>query len=615
MTSWTRSSRRWWPAGRNWAVRHIGSGVAAQGEMRRTDYVWNDPEGRVSIHLPLDVVSRLGLDAMEAYKSVPHGGLEIGGLLLGRRVGGTIYIDGFEPVESEHRLGPHYKLSERDTQVFEDALKRYSSAIGIYRTQTRLDSLALQVDDAELFSRYFNGPDNVYLLIQPSTGRAAFFLPQDGSLALIHEFPFRASDLPAEAEEQDEVPATPAPAPAAAMPVAIPVAVPHDAAREPVRDPGPVPPTARKTPWFVPVAAVLCGMACGALLYEAAHDAARRPAPAPMASAPAVIPASAPPRQAEVPGHIVLNVQRDGPSIRLLWDRNSPVIRNAAKGIVYIHDGEHESQLTLDPKELNTGLISYWPETRDVTFRMEIYATGHSSDDSIRVVGGTPVPVAQTRPAPVASSRPTPMPPAAVPAPPQRVPATQGSASRTETRPAVIAAPAPAPAAPPAPVVAESRPSPFNAPPKPTAVAPAPVAAAPPLPKPTEAQVSVRVEPVGGRGVLSRIPFLRRFRKQPQAFVPPTPLHEVKPSLTARERHELVGTVPVDLKVFVGDSGKVQYVELLSNSSRHESLVSLAVYAARRWEFTPARMGEEKVPSEVILHFRFTPEEPPEATR
>src|SRR4051812_45197227 len=136
--------------------------------MPRTEYVWNEANRKLSIHLSLDVVSRLGLSAMEAYKSVPRRGLEVGGLLLGHLGNGSIYIQGFEPVESEHRTGPFYKLSESDILLLDEALTRHPDAVGIYRTQTRDESLSLQEDDAELFRKHFTGQDDVYLLVQPA---------------------------------------------------------------------------------------------------------------------------------------------------------------------------------------------------------------------------------------------------------------------------------------------------------------------------------------------------------------------------------------------------------------------------------------------------------------
>jgi outer membrane biosynthesis protein TonB len=50
----------------------------------------------------------------------------------------------------------------------------------------------------------------------------------------------------------------------------------------------------------------------------------------------------------------------------------------------------------------------------------------------------------------------------------------------------------------------------------------------------------------------------------------------------------------------------VDYAELISEGTGpNRSLASQAVYAARRWEFEPAREGERKVPGQVILHYRF----------
>src|SRR5438270_11484288 len=106
--------------------------------MPRTEYVWNEPKSAVSIHLSLDVVSRLGLEAMEAFKAVPRRGLEVGGLLVGRREipdgRGSIYIHGFEPVESEQSTGPSYRLSESALRQFDEALARDPDAGGRYRT-------------------------------------------------------------------------------------------------------------------------------------------------------------------------------------------------------------------------------------------------------------------------------------------------------------------------------------------------------------------------------------------------------------------------------------------------------------------------------------------------
>jgi TonB family protein len=68
--------------------------------------------------------------------------------------------------------------------------------------------------------------------------------------------------------------------------------------------------------------------------------------------------------------------------------------------------------------------------------------------------------------------------------------------------------------------------------------------------------------------------------------------------------------MPVDVKVYVSENGRVDFAELVS-SGRNAQLANAAVFAARRWTFTPARLDGENIPGEVILHFRFLP--PPRA--
>jgi TonB family protein len=123
----------------------------------------------------------------------------------------------------------------------------------------------------------------------------------------------------------------------------------------------------------------------------------------------------------------------------------------------------------------------------------------------------------------------------------------------------------------------------------------------------------VVAEPVTGSRfgrVVGKIPLLRRLRKPTDTFVPPSPTHEVRPELNAENRRSLRRAVPVDVKVYVAESGKVRYAELLSDGTgERRELASAAIYAARRWDFVPARLGDENVPGEVILHFKFTPVE------
>src|SRR5262249_12804027 len=118
---------------------------------------------------------------------------------------------------------------------------------------------------------------------------------------------------------------------------------------------------------------------------------------------------------------------------------------------------------------------------------------------------------------------------------------------------------------------------------------------------------TVVAEPVEGSRIghfVSKIPLVRRFKKRQEAFVPPKVTHQVLPLLKAKTE----ASGGVDVKVYVTESGKGDFVELLSGESpRRRELHDAVIHAARRWEFTPARLGDEKAPGEVLLHFQFQP--------
>jgi TonB family protein len=300
-------------------------------------------------------------------------------------------------------------------------------------------------------------------------------------------------------------------------------------------------------------------------------------------------------------------VQNDGTALRLVWDRHAPAVRNADLAILEITDGSHISKLNLGSRELSSGMVSYWPETKDVSFRLQVLGNGHQTDDSIRAVGGQ----LAALPAGPVEAAPEPAPPVK-----RAPPATTAKVVQPPPPPVVNHAPAPAQGEAARAVVPESRPSPFVAPTQPVAET-KPPAAAPPkpavmAPREWEPVVSVEAEPVSGSRVgrvVSHIPLLKRLRKPVQPFVPPTPLHEAKPHLSARER--VTDPTLVSVRVYVDKEGKVEFAEVQSGARHRTDLANAAIYAARHWDFTPAHIGEERVPGEVILHFRFAPPEPP----
>jgi len=123
------------------------------------------------------------------------------------------------------------------------------------------------------------------------------------------------------------------------------------------------------------------------------------------------------------------------------------------------------------------------------------------------------------------------------------------------------------------------------------AVLPSRVNAAPP----PEAEVTYEVPHAGVfRRALHKI---EGAEAASAAFVPPSPIRKVAPVKPAGGEAQ-----PVDVKVFIDESGNVTRVEALTKGGRVLALAAMS--AAQQWQFTPARKHGKPVPSEMLLHFR-----------
>ena len=89
-------------------------------------------------------------------------------------------------------------------------------------------------------------------------------------------------------------------------------------------------------------------------------------------------------------------------------------------------------------------------------------------------------------------------------------------------------------------------------------------------------------------------------------YVQAQPIRQVQPVVPQRVRTGLTGEDEVDVAVRIDEVGRV--IRLLSvqhTGPQGGFLTGSAVNAAQRWIFEPARLGEQKVPSDMTLRFRF----------
>ncbi len=566
--------------------------------------VWTRGSRKFAIQVPPDVLTRLGMEVRVAFKRVPRRGLEIGGILVGRTEcqdeDTTFWIEGFQTIESEHRSGPSYILSEPDFVLLREALaKNGTASIGIYRSQTRSQQLVLQEADTRLFEKCFDHDDALFLLACPVAARAAFFVREDGELRCVHEFGLGSPLAPSVAAQSPESPGTDLPGEPTIHPEIPPVLL---------AVPKPIGPSQerssdhregagfKKGTWLV--ATLICSALVGVGIGMFSH--APRPAAAPRA-----LPTE----------ELHLTVEGTGGVLRLHWDPNSSAVRGASRGILHIQDGDYQLVKNISPSELSAGSVAYEPRGHDLGFRVEVSSPTASASGIVQVVNlpAAAVPIA-TRPAPLvkpsAEKRVTEVAPPHAPIPLRSEASTAAPAEDVPKEKKENIPPSGSRTSEGTEVAASLRRD--AAPTTDFAKGPRTVAAERPAAPVSAPEPTIRVWPEAvpdtlGVRLIGKVPLLRRLRK-PAKVSTPAPIVQVLPVLTKPAKDSITGPVSVDVKVDVAESGVVEKAEVTQFSDPlNVALTNSALAAAVRWKFEPARSEDLAVPSKVILHFRFTP--------
>src|SRR5260370_2676480 len=131
------------------------------------------------------VLSAIRSEAIDGLNRLSRGGLEIGGILFGRKDGDRITILAHRPVPCEYAMGPSFTLSPNDERAMQSLLASPEKdrelagmdAVGWYHSHTRSDIL-LSAKDVQLFDRHFPEPWQIALVVRPhrfDPTRAGFF--------------------------------------------------------------------------------------------------------------------------------------------------------------------------------------------------------------------------------------------------------------------------------------------------------------------------------------------------------------------------------------------------------------------------------------------------------
>jgi hypothetical protein len=342
-------------------------------------FVWEAPDQPVVVHLSLDAVDRMGADIMRGFAAVPKRGAEVGGILLGLVERGektVVRVESFQTIPTEYRRGPSYLLSDEERAKFAEAVlaaraEGQLQPVGYYRSHTRDGAISLGPEETGLIAQHFADAADIALLVKPfatKVSQAGFFVRKDGAFPeeTPLEFPFRRREMLGEEaparrslEDRGSRPRRPRPEPeidSAPSPRLFdteqPLPAPAPSASYAELQPRPA-----KRGWvWVPLCFLflLLGVALG---YQTA-----------LTFAPEL-------RDREGAKAFALNLTagRNGDSLTVRWDRDSPAIRVADRAVLEIEDGGFMKPVPLDPAHLREGTVVYQNTSNAVKFRLVVY--------------------------------------------------------------------------------------------------------------------------------------------------------------------------------------------------------------------------------------------------
>jgi proteasome lid subunit RPN8/RPN11 len=376
---------------------------------------WTAPECPYIIEYSPRVLDDIRLAVVDAFYSLPRGGAEIGGILLGRFAEGRISILEYQALDCEHAMGPSFTLSQNDQTQLADLLAAAQQdpegmrPVGWYHSHTRSE-IFISDADQDIHKRFFPEQWQVALVLKPSTfepTRGGFFFREaDGSIrgsASYQEFVVEAQPIrqvpggnapqmpPApqplrrEAEVRGPVitlvpevqqEAQPEQEPEVAPEMVAETAPPEDEAAEPEQESLDLP-----APQFLQIRPerswrwlkIVAALALGAGLGSAAYQTREMWLPPVLEKVSPMMARIRPGLPKEDTPTVALGAADDNGQLRIHWDGKSPAIQKAGQGVLEIVDGAAPVQsISLDLAHLQAGAFTYSRQAERVEVRLAV---------------------------------------------------------------------------------------------------------------------------------------------------------------------------------------------------------------------------------------------------
>ena len=362
-----------------------------------TEYAsWAAEDRDLTISYSKAAMESMRQAAMVGLQKIPRRGLEIGGVLFGRRDGDQTVVEEWREIACSHARGPGFDLSQTDEALLNLMLASIATdphlseldIVGWFRTRTK-DSVVLSESDVRFFEQHFPEPWQVVLVIRPHMHDPAqagfFFRDAAGKLAAggsRQEFQLenRRSKLPVgfdprqPLKKQRPQPAPPWERTAGTPPVSAPprvVPAPSQAAAKPREVPIPMPADGKPQDGSSTRTAAIVAVAVAVFfaLVILGLPAVRSG----VDMAPSL-------RVRDVAGQLVIE-----------WNRLAPPVLLAQSATLTIVDNAEERIVVLTAEELRGGCLVYQRRSGDVEISFLISGgDGQTVSEMTRFLGDGP---------------------------------------------------------------------------------------------------------------------------------------------------------------------------------------------------------------------------------
>jgi proteasome lid subunit RPN8/RPN11 len=144
---------------------------------------WEAPGCPFQIEFAAEKLDQIRLAVIEGFYAVPHGGIEIGGVLFGSRDGQRIRIEDYRAIPCEHKTGPSFQLSQHDRAGLAALIASGpGEVLGWFHSHTRSE-IFLSTADLEVYGTFFPQAWQVALVLRPANmqpTRAGYFFRDAG---------------------------------------------------------------------------------------------------------------------------------------------------------------------------------------------------------------------------------------------------------------------------------------------------------------------------------------------------------------------------------------------------------------------------------------------------